>query len=147
MALTITEAGGLVLRVNQGGPGVLTLTGVQSMTNKTMVNPIMAQGYTEQTYTANSGSAFTVDFANGSLQIITLTANCTYTFPTPTAGRSFTLIQKQDATGGRTATFPASVLFPNGTPVVISSTANKADKLHFTADGTNWFCTVSGKGY
>lgn len=148
MSLTINpDTGSITLRVNQGGPGTLTPDGVQTLQNKTLIDPIIAQGYRQATHVANSGSAFTVDLANGSLQVVTLTANCTYTFPAPEAGRSFTLIQKQDATGSRTATFPLEVKMPGGTAFLPTATALKADMLTFTADADNWYCTVSGKNY
>jgi hypothetical protein len=148
MSITLNPAtGGITLRVNQGGPGTLTPDGVQTLTNKTLVSPVIQGGLQEATHVANSGSAFTVSLTNGSVQVITLTANCTYTFPTPEAGRSFTLIQKQDATGSRTATFPASVKMPGGTAFVPTATASKADLLTFTADADAWYCTVAGKDY
>lgn len=148
MSLTINPAtGGIILRLDQGRPGTVTPTGAQTLQNKTLIDPLIGSGFRVQTHVANSGSAFTVDLANGSLQVITLTANCTYTFPTPEAGRSFTLIQKQDATSSRTATFPASVKMPGGTAFVPTATALKADLLTFTADADNWYCTVAGKNY
>jgi hypothetical protein len=81
------------------------------------------------------------------VQILTLTGNCTYTFPTATAGKSFILIQKQDGTGSRTVTWPAAVKWPGGTAPTITSTASKADKFIFTADGTNWLGSNAGQNY
>ena len=73
-----------------------------------------------------TGTAYTIDLANGSVQILTLTGNVTYTFPTATAGRSFLLIEKQDATGSRTVTWPAAVKWPSGTAPTITSTASRS---------------------
>ena len=106
-----------------------------------------SDGYTEENITANTSTAYTIDLANGSLQILTLTGNCTYTFPTPTVGKSFTILQKQDATGSRTVTWPASVKWPSSTAPTLTSTANKGDKLVFTADGTYWWGSVAGLNY
>jgi len=105
-------------------------------------------GYTEEVATANTSTAYTISLANGSVQILTLTGNCTYTFPTPVAGQSFTLVQKQDATGSRTVTWPASVKWPASTAPTITSTASKADKFVFTAiDSSNWLGSVAGQNY
>lgn len=105
-------------------------------------------GYTEEVATANTSTSYTISLANGSVQILTLTGNCTYTFPTPVAGQSFTLIQKQDATGSRTVTWPASVKWPASTAPTITSTASKADKFVFTAiDSSNWLGSVAGQNY
>lgn len=104
-------------------------------------------GYTEEVATANTSTAYTISLANGSVQILTLTGNCTYTFPTATAGQSFMLLQKQDATGSRTVTWPASVKWPASTAPTITSTASKGDKFVFTADGTYWWGSVAGQAY
>lgn len=105
-------------------------------------------GYTEEVATANTSTAYTISLTNGSVQILTLTGNCTYTFPTPVAGQSFTLVQKQDATGSRTVTWPASVKWPASTAPTITATASKADKFVFTAiDSSNWLGSVAGQNY
>lgn len=164
---------GPVLKVSRGGTGAATLTGVvigngtsaftvktnpsgafvgttdtQTLTNKTYEAGTFTNGYTEELVTANTGTAYTINLANGSVQYLTLTGNCTYTFPTPVAGVSFTLIQRQDGTGGRTVTWPASVDWPNATAPTLTSTANRVDKFIFTAiDGSNWLGSVAGQNY
>jgi hypothetical protein len=130
------------------GTGDVTQTGTQTLTNKTIEAGTFTNGYTEETVTANTSTAYTIDLANGTVQYLTLTGNCTYTFPTPVAGKSFTLIQKQDGTGGRTVTWPASVDWPGATAPTLTATASKADKFVFTAiDGSNWLGSVAGQNY
>lgn len=118
----------------------------------TVMQPIISgmtvtDGYTEETVTANTSTAYTISLLNGTLQILTLTGNCTFTFPTTTAGKSFTLFLKQDATGSRTATWPASVKWPSSTAPTITATASKGDKYVFTADGTYWWGSNAGQVY
>jgi hypothetical protein len=103
--------------------------------------------YKELVNTANTSTAYTIAITSGTLQILTLTGNCTYTFPTPTAGKSFTLFQIQDATGSRTVTWPASVIWPSSTAPILTATASKGDKFVFTADGTYWWGSVAGQNY
>lgn len=126
---------------------IVGTTDTQTLTNKTIEAGTFTNGYTEEVVTANTGTAYTIDLANGSVQILTLTGNCTFTFPTATAGRSFILILKQDGTGSRTVTWPAAVKWPAGTAPTITSTASKADKYIFTADGTNWIGSNAGQNY
>jgi hypothetical protein len=124
-----------------------TLAGTETLTNKTIEAGTFTNGYTEEVATANTSTAYTIDLAGGSVQILTLTGNCTFTFPTATAGQSFILLLKQDGTGGRTVTWPASVEWPGATAPTITSTASKMDKLVFTAADSNWYGSVAGQSY
>lgn len=126
---------------------IVGTTDTQTVTNKTIEAGTFTNGYTEETVTANTSTAYTIDLVNGSVQILTLTGNCTFTFPTATAGRSFILVLKQDGTGSRTATWPAAVKWPAGTAPTITSTASKSDKYIFTADGSNWIGSNAGQNY
>jgi len=146
-ALLKANSGGALANAT-AGTDYVTPTGAETMTNKTVEAGTFTNGYTEEVATANTSTAYTIDLANGSVQYLTLTGNCTYTFPTPVAGKSFTLIQKQDGTGGRTVTWPASVDWPGATAPTLTSTASKADKFVFTAiDGSNWLGSVAGQNY
>ena len=98
---------------------------------------------------ATSGAAATLDLANGNVFDLTLTANCTLTFSGTTAGVacSFTLILRQDGTGSRTVTWPASVDWPAGTAPTLTTTASAVDVLTFlsTDNGTTWLGFVAGQ--
>jgi len=142
---TIARASAGVVTIE--GVTVATASNTLTMTGKTIEAGTFTNGYTEEAYTANTGTSLTIDLANGSLQILTLTGNCTYTFPTATVGRSFTLLQLQDGTGGRTVTWPAEVKWPSSTAPTLTATASKADMFAFTADGTNWIARVVGQVY
>ena len=125
-----------------GSGTVLALNNTPTLTNPTVTN------YLETPFSANSSTAITLDLTNGTVQIITLTGNCVYTFPTPVAGKSFILIQLQDATGSRTVTWPATVDWPSATAPTLTATALKADKFVFTAiSGTSWLGSVAGQNY
>lgn len=145
IAVSTGSAWGTSLTAPTGA--IVGTTDTQTLANKTIEAGTFTNGYTEEVVTANTGTAYTIDLANGSVQILTLTGNCTFTFPTATAGRSFILILKQDGTGSRTVTWPAAVKWPAGTAPTITSTASKADKYIFTADGTNWIGSNAGQNY
>ena len=128
--------------------GGATLTGAEILENKTVKGATFTDGYTEEVATsAASGAAYTVDLANGSIVDLTLTANCTLTFPAVAPGKSFVLYLSQDATGGRTVTWPASVAQPGGTPPTLTTTANKTDRFVLTALRTKWTLAEAGKNY
>ena len=166
---------GDVTVVAAGGTGVGTLTGIvkgngtsamtavtapsgtivgttdtQTLTNKTLTTPVLTNptvtNYVETAYSANSSTAITLDLANGTVQIITLTGNATITMPTATAGKSFIIMLKQDATGSRSVTW-STVKYAGGTAPTITATASRMDILSFFADGTNWYGTVIGQNF
>jgi hypothetical protein len=66
--------------------------------------------------------------------------------PTATAGKSFTLLLKQPASGtATTATFTGVKWGTAGAPT-ITATLGRLDIIAFVADGTNWYGTAS-QGY
>ena len=99
---------------------------------------------------AASGATETIDLANGNVHDITLTANCTFTFTAPAAGRarSFTLVLRQDGTGSRLATWPGSVVWSGGVAPTLATAASSVDVLtFFTLDGgTVWYGFPTGGG-
>lgn len=96
---------------------------------------------------ADTSTAYTVTITDGTLFDLTLTGNCTFTFPTATAGRQFTLILKQDGTGSRTITWPSAVRWATGTAPTITATVSKTDVISFVAEGTYWLGFVGGQNY
>lgn len=90
----------------------------------------------------NSGTALTVDWANGTSQKITLNNNVTLTIVNPQPGFSYNLEFVQDITGGRTVTFPGSVM---STGLVVNSAASTATLIGLFYDGLSYF-PISGSG-
>ena len=77
--------------------------------------------------TADVATTATVDWARGTLQWVTLTANTTFTFSGLTDGALVTLILEQDTTGSWVPTWPADVRWPGGTEPTWSTTAGALD--------------------
>jgi hypothetical protein len=156
--------------VSAGGTGVGTLTGIvkgngtsafsaatagtdyvtpsstETLTNKTITNPTITNYVESVVAIGDTGTSKTISLTNGTVQTATLTGNCTFTMPTATAGKSFILLLRQDATGNRTATFTPNVKFNSAGAPTITATANRLDILTFVADGTNWYGSYS-QGY
>ena len=109
------------------------------VSNITLSNPTVTN-YTETQYAiGNSGTAVSLSLANGTVQTVTMSGNCTFTMPSAASGKSFILMLVQDATGGRTATF-TSVKWPAGTAPTITTTASTGfDIIAFFSNGTNWY--------
>jgi hypothetical protein len=86
----------------------------------------------------NTGTALTIDWTLGNEHKVVLTGNVTFTFSNPVDGGRYVLKLKQDATGGRTVTWPGSVVWPGGVAPTITSGANKVDlvtMMYDAADG------------
>jgi hypothetical protein len=117
-----------------------------ALASPTLTTPTI-NGYSEGVVTANTSTSYTIDISAGTIQILTLTGSCTYTFPAANSGKSFFLVQKQDGTGSRTVTWPAAVKWPSSAAPTLTSTASKADLFAFTCDGTNWYGRAVGSNY
>ena len=89
----------------------------------------------------NSSTSQTISLTSGTVQTCTLTGNCTFTMPTATAGKSFSLFLNTGS-GGFTATF-TGVRWSDSTPPTITSTASKVDLLSFISDGSFWYGSFS----
>ena len=72
--------------------GDVTLTGTQTLTNKTLTDPAITGTILEDVFTIADGAAFEVDPGNGSIQLITLGASRTPKATNFTAGESITLM-------------------------------------------------------
>jgi hypothetical protein len=99
---------------------------------------------------AASGATETLDLGDGNIHDVTLTDDCTFTFAGATNGEgcSFTLIARQDGSGGRDVTWPASVEWPEGIAPTLSDGPNEVDILSFLSvdGGTTWFGSMAGSG-
>jgi len=90
--------------------------------------------------TATGDSTTTIDWGLGNLFYFTFGAfNETFTFTAPSGPARLVLWLKQDATGSRTATWPASVLWPGNVAPTLTTTAAAVDVVTLAYDGTNYF--------
>lgn len=101
----------------------------------------------ERVATPTYASSVTLDLSDGTIQVVQCTSavgDCTLTFSDPpddglgdpVDGFGFVLIVKQDGTGGRDVTWPASVLWVNGADPYQNTDANA--ETHYS------FYTVTG---
>ena len=102
--------------------------------------------------TANTGTAYTIDLANGTCFNLTLNDNVTFTFPaTGTAAvmKEFWIYLNRDATASRTVTWDTDVKWPMDVVPALDGTASKLTIFHFTQLGNaaRWYGEVLGMGY
>ena len=124
------------------GNATITLGGTTtSVGNLTLTNGTYTDYTESQVNIGNSSTTQTISLSNGTVQTVTLTANCTFTMPTVSAGKSFLVLIKSGA-GNFTGTF-TGVKFPANTAPTITTTASRMDIIAFSSDGTNWYGTAS----
>lgn len=123
--------------------GVITATNLSKTTLVDYAEKINVVG--------NTGTAATVNLANGNFVTATLTGDCTFTFTTGigTGTQAFTLFLSNDATPNRTITWPVTVKWPGGSAPVRTTTASKTDVYSFFTydNGSNWYGTLSIYNY
>jgi len=159
-ATTITNGGvnaiGIVSATSYTtkGTGSYQIGGVDVINSLREVEKVILDNYAEKHNAfGNTGSAPTLNIANGTFISATLSANATFAFTLGTGVTSdaiaFTLHLTNDATAGRTITWPASVKWPNGSVPVRTTTANRTDVYTFyTIDGgSTWYGNLSIYNY
>lgn len=115
----------------------------------------LTQATAASTYAAKTESVNTVSAAGATRTIpdpgtspmnqLTLTANCTLTFPSATAGASFDLVLIQGGTGSYLVTWPAAAKWAGGVVPTLSTTVGAVDWLTFACvNGTTWAGFVAG---
>jgi len=97
--------------------------------------------YREKVNTLTSSSSISVDCNLASIHTVTLGHNTAFSFSNLEAGKSVTLVIKQDATGSRTATFSTAV-FPFGQKT-LSTNPNTVDMVVIFNDGIRLMGTLA----
>lgn len=122
--------------------GVYTASANINLSNNHLINSRLTR-YTESV-TANTtgvGSSYAIDLSTANIFDLTLSANVTFSVTNPPASgiaQGATIILRQDATGGRTVTFPSSFKTTDGIAAnsAISTGANRIDVFTIiTVDG------------
>lgn len=139
---TPTSANLAAAVTNETGSGALVFG-----TSPTLAGPTINTSLTYGTQNRTS-SAGVLSIGINPIEVATLTENVTIALNS-VSGVSFYVRLTQDATGGRTVTWPASIKWPGGTAPTMSSGAGKAD-LYFITGNTAaavWFGAVIGQNY
>ena len=98
--------------------------------------------YTESVVAnGNSGASKTLSLASGTVHTCTLTNNCTFTMPTATAGKSFSMFLNSGS-GNYTASF-SGVRWADSAIPTATITASKVDIYSFISDGSFWYGSFS----
>jgi hypothetical protein len=115
------------------------------------VDTIENKHYKEDTVTASPGTSYDVDVTASNVFLLTLTDNTSFTFSNndTAMSNSFTLRLQQDATGGRTPSWPSNVEWPSGTEPSWSTASSAVDVVSFVYDSERdvWYGLPGGIGF
>ena len=116
---------------------VITTTGTQTMTNKTLTKPKTIQPYTDLIVAADA-AVVTFDLENGQIQSVTLGGNRTLALSNEQVGQAFVVRLIQDGTGSRTVTWWSGINWAGGIAPSLTTTSGHWDMLGFIimASGT-----------
>lgn len=145
-----------VTSTNQANLGILRVRSTSNfeanvaLANNAITRPVLA-GYTEHevSNTAATGT-WTMDCGAANFFDLTLTGNITISptnVPPSTRVWSGSIAAKQDATGGRTITWPSGTKWPGGVAPPATTTANAIDiwSIMTYDGGTTWIASLSVK--
>lgn len=133
-----------------------TLTGSETLANKTLTTPTINGGTltkptvngSVQAYTSDSdASTITFDMAASNIHNVTLGANRTLAVSNVSTGQAFVIILKQDGTGSRTVTWWSNIKWVSATAPTLTTTANRWDIFSFIYDGTNYYGSIVGLNF
>jgi hypothetical protein len=99
--------------------------------------------YTSIYDNGNSSTGITIDWTRANIQKVTMTGACTFVFTAPGGIAKLTLQLVQDGSGGRTASWPATVKWPGASAPTLTSAAGSVDFISCLYNGTNYYCTDS----
>lgn len=152
------QLGGAKYKVVSGGTGAQDGINFIDLDNglqlQLITNYNKFAAYSEKTNPViSSSNILNIDLKFGQVFTCILTENTTLTpivYNTLTGiTNTFTLKVTQDGSGGHSMTWPASIRWTNGTPPIITTTANATDRYIFITDdgGVTWDGITSGKAF
>lgn len=119
---------------------ILTLN--ERMLNRTTEGNFKYVRYHGVYANGTSGSAITIDWRNGNIQSLTLSAACVVTFIAPEGPADLRLILTISPAGAKAVTWPNTVKWPGGIKPTHSTGSSAVDVVAFIYDGTNYYGTA-----
>lgn len=114
---------------------ITSLTGTQTITNKTIANPIAIYEFSNQTLP----SVATINWMNGDRQSGLIISNVTLAMASPASGQVLSFWAYQNATGGFSLSFNPTPKWPSATPPVFGGSASQVNAVIIRYDGVNFF--------
>jgi hypothetical protein len=145
---TITGTLTALTGITSSGTAALATVTVSTALTVTAGNLTMSGGQAigKRVDDGSSGTSKTLDFDTGNIHRVKMTGNCTFTLSNGRTGATYIVELMQDATGSRTATWPASVVWGSGGAPTLTTTASRKDVLLFLYNGVKYIGSVYETG-
>jgi hypothetical protein len=127
-------------------PAGVTLTGTQTLTNKTLTKPLL-QGSYQNYVAASDGAIVTFDLSTSNIQEVTLEGNRTLTVTNPVVGQPFMVRLIQDGVGSRTVNWWTTIKWTGGSAPTLTTTADAVDVFGFVCTATDGLGNYDYDGY
>ena len=140
----VADDNDLLIVVTAGGQEVYRGSIRMSEGTNHIVTPTDSYISGKAAYVATVGATATIPSpASYGVVDLTLTAACTLTYPTPVAGRSFTLFLRQNQVGGFATTFPTTK-WATGTAPTLGTTVTSGKQNLLTANQSSAETNTTG---
>jgi hypothetical protein len=147
------SGGAWVVAAGQGdlkADGTVPMTGPLDLAGFELLQAALRAAVEVQITDAAATGAVSLDLAAGNAFALTLVGNVTLSFDNePGAGVALgvSVALTQDATGGRTISWPAGTLWAGGTPPTLSTTGAAQDLFALVRLGGAWYGLTAGQGF
>lgn len=105
------------------------------------------QNFSPMVERGDSGALLAIQWNAGNVQSCVLTDDPALSLAGGKSGAMLTLVVRQDATGGRTISWPSGVLWPSSTVVQPTSTAGTVTVYHFLSIGSDKYLATATVDY